>query len=51
MQVGSYRAGQAAVWGPTGQGKLLCDIHSALIRVLEGLDEDLWLRSATDLAP
>ena len=45
-------------WGPTGQGKLLCDIHSALIRVLEGLDEDLMeaptmagYGSATDLAP
>lgn len=45
-------------WGATGQGKLLCDIHSALIRVLEGLDEDLMeaptmagYGSATDLAP
>ena len=45
-------------WGPTGQGRLLCDIHSALIRVLEGLDEDLMeaptmagYGSATDLAP
>ena len=45
-------------WGPTGQGKLLCDIHSAFIRVLEGLDEDLMeaptmagYGSATDLAP
>lgn len=45
-------------WGPTGQGKLLCDIHSALIRLLEGLDEDLMeaptmagYGSATDLAP
>ncbi|KAL3145939.1 hypothetical protein ABBQ38_015299 [Trebouxia sp. C0009 RCD-2024] len=45
-------------WGATGQGKLLCDIHSALIRILEGLDEDLMeaptmagYGSATDLAP
>ncbi len=45
-------------WGPTGQGRLLCDIHSALIRVLEGLDEDLMeaptmagYGSAADLAP
>ncbi len=45
-------------WGPTGQGRLLCDIHSALIRVLEGLDEDLMeaptmagYGSAVDLAP
>ena len=28
-------------WGPTGQGKLLWDIHSALIRVQEGLGEDV----------
>ena len=48
----------ACRWGPTGQGRLLCDIHSALIRVLEGLDEDLMeaptmagYGSATDLAP
>ncbi|KAL0046805.1 hypothetical protein WJX82_010406 [Trebouxia sp. C0006] len=45
-------------WGPTGQGRLLCDIHSALIRVLEGLDEDLMeaptmagYGSAVDLTP
>ncbi len=45
-------------WGPAGQGRLLCDIHSALIRVLEGLDEDLMeaptmagYGSAADLAP
>ncbi|KAA6418167.1 MAG: PHD zinc finger-containing [Trebouxia sp. A1-2] len=45
-------------WGATGQGRLLCDIHSALIRVLEGLDEDLMeaptmagYGSAVDLAP
>ena len=45
-------------WGPVGQGRLLCDLHSALVRVLEGLDEDLMeaptmagYGSATDLAP
>ena len=45
-------------WGPVGQGRLLCDLHSALVRVLEGLDEDLMeaptmagYGSATDMAP
>lgn len=45
-------------WGPVGQGRLLCDLHAALVRVLEGLDEDLMeaptmagYGSATDLAP
>ena len=50
--------GDPCRWGATGQGKLLCDIHSALIRILEGLDEDLMeaptmagYGSAADLAP
>lgn len=45
-------------WGPAGQGRLLCEMHAALVRVLEGLDEDLMeaptmagYGSATDLAP
>jgi hypothetical protein len=45
-------------WGAAGQAALLRDVHSALLRVMEGLDEELMeaatmegYGAAADLAP
>lgn len=58
MSVGCVGAVEGPAWGAHGQGPLLRDVHCALLRLMEGVDEEILeaptlagYGSAANLAP